>query len=310
MLNKRTKLTERELTKLKQGWDISVTMVGKIVNQPSIPGASTRTLSSLFSLNNFDFNQTPVSSTKVKSILFKPDTGLVNNDFWLFNPIVLASSEGNEDSVCLVSGRTRLQALVTICDVVGIDPSTVDIEVVEYQYDTEERMAMSIVAFNTNRTMPASERERIVMSANLGDAPTQFNAKGIRTKADCKRHFKQVCLGEFIEVQETEEDDASLFLTQNNLYRVFGYLFDIIFDNYPETYKSLKSGDNDSWECINWMIGNAYSNNVFLKENCEGNSSRNKEFLISVAYEIIKLWESVSNETDNTSEDETKTSAF
>lgn len=296
-------LTENEKNKLETEWEMSVNLMDRLVNQPVIPGAVTMTIKELMELDNVEFNQTSVNPVKVKNILFKTDTGLLHNDFWLFNPVVLAKSGEDGKYKSIVSGRTRLVALITLCEAVGADINTTTLDVVEYEYDTESRLGKSIVAFNTNRTMTQSERERVVMSSGLnGELPTSFNAQGLKTKGDVKRHFKQVCLTEFNEAVETEESDYSLYLTENSLYRVYGYLFELIYNDYPETYKSLKSGYKETWESISWLTLEAFNKGIFLKENYEGNTARNRETLESVASVIYQTWRGIG-EDDETEKD-------
>lgn len=301
-------LTDKDIKRIKKQWEFDVCIHDKIVNQPTMPGSVNMTIKQLIDFDNVEFNQSPVNETKVKSILLKPDTGLLHNNFWLFNPIVLAkSNEGGEIS-SIVSGRTRLAALLTLCDVVGADINTTEISVLRFEYDSEERLAKSIVAFNTNRTMPQSERERVVTSSKLdGGVPSSFNAQGLKTKSAVKRHFKQMCLTEFHEIVETDSDntpDYSLYLTENNLYRVFGYLFDIIVDYLPETYKSLKSGYTETWESISWLIVESHSKGLFSKTESLGNVSRNRVYLESLAQTIFDTWRGISEEnTEETEED-------
>jgi hypothetical protein len=304
MISIKSSLSKREADRVRTAYELSQSVVGYIVDQPSIDGSVRMTLSELCK-HETSYNQLDIQPSKVKSILLKSDTGLCNNEFFLFTHIVLGkTNEGDVQSI--VSGRHRLAALLTVCDLVGILPSDVSIDVLVVTYPSEKLLARSIAAYNTNRTMTGAERERVMLSSELnGEEPTAFNAKGVTTnKRACKNFFKQVSLTSVMDcLKESDYDELGVkTLTVNNQGRVFGYMFDILTDDNPEFLKQLKSGDSKTWSTVELLASYAFDEH-YLDQPESGNISRNGDELSTLAYNICKNFFATEDTTNETTED-------
>jgi hypothetical protein len=250
-----------------------------------------------------EYSQLDIQPSKVKSILLKSDTGLVANEFFLYSHIVLGkTSYGEVQSI--VSGRHRLSALLTVCDLRGINPDEVSVDVLVVTYPGEYFLARSIAAYNTNRTMTGSERERVMLSSELnGEEPTALNAVGQTTnKRSAKNFFRQVCITSVTEcIKESDYDELVVKpMTVNNIGRVFGYMFDILVEDNPELFKQLKSGCTKAWSLVELLACFTFDEH-YLDQPSEGNISRNGEALNTIAYNAARAYFA----TEPTEENET-----
>ena len=122
------------------------------------------TLSDLLTME--DTNQEPVVLSKVKSILFKSETGLANTKC-LLNPIIVASTI-EDGTHYIVSGRHRTVALDLICKQLGFPSENVRVKVTNMVFQNMEQLCMSCVIYNTNRTMNRTERDDLVLTSKSG----------------------------------------------------------------------------------------------------------------------------------------------
>jgi hypothetical protein len=289
-------LSEREIKRIRESFELSVNVISYIVNQPETNNSEWIKLSELVDKETA-YCQLDIFPTKVKSILLKSDTGLVANDFFLFSHVVLGTVEGTIRTI--VSGRHRVAALVTVCDIMDIPLDNVGLYVIVVQYPNEKLLARSIAAYNTNRTMTGAERDRVMVSSEIdGETPTAYAAKGkTSNKSSCKKFFKQVCLTEVLD--NVDKDDPRHIITVNNLGNVFGFMFDILTNDNPEFFKQLKSGDVNSWVTVELLA--AYAYNEGYLDQPEGQISRGKTVLFDKAYRASKdyflsLTDSINNE--------------
>jgi hypothetical protein len=278
-------LTPNETKRISESYEFN-SLDGMVVNQPDIDGEVLYSIEELCKMET-PYAQFEVAPSKVKAVLLKSDTGIVQNDLFLFNHIVLGKSkEGGELSV--VSGRHRLSALLTICEIVGLD-TAVKVKVLIVCYPSEMILARSIAAFNTNRTMTGAERERVMLASSIGgEEPTPCNAIGVtKTKGDCKKFFKQALLTQVMEDVNSEPYTTKL-LTYNNLSSVFGYAFDVIISGNPDVFKLLKAGDINTWFSMDYLVSWCLLNNYL--DHPGGQTSRNAGQLRDLAYDMVKAY--------------------
>ena len=300
----KSSLTKREAERICTAYEVSQSVIGYICDQPKLEGSVRLTLAELVK-HETEYSQLDIQPSKVKSILLKSDTGLCANEFFLFTHVVLGkSNEGEIQSI--VSGRHRLAALLTVCDLKGIDTSEVSVDVAIVTYPSEKFLARSIAAYNTNRTMTGAERERVMLSSELnGEEPTALNSIGQTTnKRSAKNFFKQVCITSFTEcLKESDYDELRVnTLTINNIGRVFGFAFDVLTTDNPEFFKQLKSGEVKAWSTVELLAAYAFDNH-YLDQPETGNISRNGEALSTLAYNICRdFFATKPTEEDETTE--------
>ena len=123
-------LKPNEKKRIINSWVDSISIEGLIVTQPKIEGTKTVTLKWLSEIDA-PYNQLPVTPSKVKSILFKTDTGLVANDFFLFSHIIVGYTTESPNLSSVVSGRHRISALLTVCELCDLDPEFINLDVIE-----------------------------------------------------------------------------------------------------------------------------------------------------------------------------------
>lgn len=264
-------LTPAESKKLIKACELYLNQEHQVCNFPEVRGSDTFSLSDLAEKIE-DYNQEPVVLTKVKSILFKPDTGLVNNSMLLFNPIVVSELE---NVVTVTSGRHRISALLTICEYYRIDPQWVEVPCVVVNYNTPRELAKATVAFNTNRTMTATERERVNLSAKLnGETASPYNAAG-NTKSirDAKSFFKQLGTQSLMDV----DNSLTLFCTTQAQSVLLGKVWEVLLEQPEFKLSNLKSGFSQDWVNLERVVLTISEYGVFDK--FEGNLQRNKEEL-------------------------------
>lgn len=268
-------LKPNERKRIINAWVDAISLDGIIVQQPTVAGTKSVTLKWLSEIDA-PYNQLPVIPSKVKSILLKSDTGLVANDFFLFNHIVVGYTTESPSLSSIVSGRHRVSALLTVCELCEIDPDTVSLDIIECIFPDEKLLARSIAAYNTNRTMTGVERERVIASSDLdGEQPTMFNAQGhTSNKKSCKTFFKQVSLSTIMEWRDEylEANNDTQIITVNNQGTLFGYVFDILITDDPDMFKLLKNGEQNAWGIVSEIANHALDNHYL--DQPEGNVSR------------------------------------
>jgi hypothetical protein len=156
-------LTESEVKRLHKTFESNNLIHFDSAHQPIFSG-HIMLLSDLLTME--DTNQEPVTLTKVKSILFKPETGLVNSKC-LLNPIIVAQTV-EDDTYYIVSGRHRAVALDLLAQYMGVDTQEFHIKVTLMVFQNYEQLCMSCVIYNTNRTMNKTERDDLVLSSKTG----------------------------------------------------------------------------------------------------------------------------------------------
>ncbi|MDX1370885.1 MAG: hypothetical protein R3321_00355 [Nitrososphaeraceae archaeon] len=269
-------LTQRVQSKIKNLQEVSVPYAGYVVQQPSF-NSTEYTLEDLFCDIDEDFNQSPLNPRKVKDIISKTDTGLINNDFYLFNPIFVGSVQG-QNKRYIVSGRHRLEAIGIIATICEMDFSETKLDVLEVVFDSVELLSIAIAAYNTNRTMTKPERERVVLAASMeGELPILQNIKGnVGTAKKCEKFFKQliyrVILGHYNYEQQKE------LLTEYTIYKVSTYLWKLLTE---DEIIELKKSSEVLWGKLVAAILKGCETHLFVKPNY--NISRDTEALENLA---------------------------
>ncbi|MDX1370867.1 MAG: hypothetical protein R3321_00265 [Nitrososphaeraceae archaeon] len=275
-------LTKSVQTKIRNQQSIAVPFVDYIVQQPSFGGTEY----TLEELSQWDiaFNQSPLNPRKVKDIITKTDTGLLKNDFYLFNPIFLGSVRGDEGKKYVISGRHRLAAIFIIAEICGFNFSETKLEVLELTFDSVDLLAISISAYNTNRTMTKPERERVVLAADMaGKTPILQNISGnVGTATKCAKFFKQIVYNTII--KNTNQDEHKRLLTEYTVYKISTYWWKLLTEDEVIQLKTIKEG---AWESIVSKVMKFVQEGKFYKPNY--NISRDKEALENMALELYTL---------------------
>lgn len=275
-------LTKRVQTKIKNLQDVSVPYVGYVVQQPFFSSTSYTLQELCFDITE-DFNQAPLNPRKVKDIICKTNTGLINNDFYLFNPVFIGKVTGL-DKKYVVSGRHRLEAICIIAFLCDLDFSKAKLNVLEIEFKSAELLSIAIAAYNTNRTMPKSERDRVTLAASMdGKLPILQNIKGnVGTAKKCEKFLKQLVYRVILN-QFNYEEQKNL-LTEYTVFKISTYFWKLLTED--EVIK-LKKASDEAWsKVVNVIIDLCQNGDVFIKPGY--NISRDTEALESIALKIYE----------------------
>jgi hypothetical protein len=173
-------------------------------------------------------NQEPVTLSKVKSILFKPESGLVTTKS-LLNPI-LVGTDLETGSDLIVSGRHRLVALDLCAQALGVDTEEVKVRCVVLKFDNLKQLSLAMVACNTNRVMNRTERNDLLLTGKTGSLGLFERVSNLTT---LKRSFG-------IELADTVlQNYPECRILRNSLNTVFTAWLGRLNINYPDLVRAL-----------------------------------------------------------------------
>lgn len=277
-------LTQGVQKKVKILYNECVPYEGSIVQQPVSDGSTNISLKKLSEIHN-DFNQTPLNPSKVKDIITKTDTGLMKTDFYLFNPIILGKIT-NDDRLFIVSGRHRLEALLIIADICGLELEETQVSVSYMTFDSMELLVIAVAAHNTNRTLTKPERDRVMLASKMdGQTPRLSNIKGnVGNKRGCEKFFKQFVYHTILDA--TPDLNQKDLLPEYTTSKVSTYLWKLLLE---DEVTLLQKANNGLWEGLAHTLRAMTKEGKFYKPK-KRNILRDIEALEGIAFNIYSNW--------------------
>jgi hypothetical protein len=190
-----------------------------------------------------DTNQEDIFITKVKTILFKPEVGLVNYGM-LLNPVVLATTT-DDGTEYIVSGRHRVIGLALVADALGVPHDSVKVKVTRMMFTDMKQLCLACVTFNTNRTMNKTERDDLVLSASS-------NSLSMFDRVSNTKTLKQAFGIEFADIAKQQLPNTKIL--RNSFNVLFGTFLAHISRYYPNVHHALMSQNREVFQAAYQLI--------------------------------------------------------